>query len=104
MGNAHEPVGSGRVLVTGAVGNVGREVVRALVARGTATRAVDLSDTAVRAMHGDAGEAGVLDYADRATFKGALEGCSSLFLVRPPAVACMESTLLPFIDAAMESG
>lgn len=93
-----------RVLVTGAVGNVGREVVRALVARGTPARAVDLSATAVRAMHGDDVDAGVLDYAKPSTLESAIDGCSSIFLVRPPAVACMESTLLPFIDAAMKRG
>jgi uncharacterized protein YbjT (DUF2867 family) len=104
MGNARESAGPGRVLVTGAVGNVGREVVRALVARGTPTRAADLAAEAVRAMHGDEVEAAVLDYEDAATFKGALLGCTSVFLVRPPAVVSMESTLLPFIDAALESG
>ena len=96
--------GPRKVLVTGAVGNVGREVVRALVARKTSTRAVDLSAEAVRAMHGDAVDAGILDYEDPTTFRAALAGCSSVFLVRPPAVVCMEATLLPFIDAAIESG
>ncbi len=104
MGNVSNTAASRRVLVTGAVGNVGREVVRALVARGTPARAVDLSAEAVRAMHGEQVACGVLDYADRGTFAPALAGCSSVFLVRPPAVACMESTLLPFIDAAMEEG
>ena len=96
--------GGRSVLVTGAAGNVGREVVRALVARGTPTRAVDLSADAVRAMHGESVAPAVLDYAEPSTFASAFDGCSSLFLVRPPAVACMESTLLPFIDAAMKHG
>jgi uncharacterized protein YbjT (DUF2867 family) len=104
MGSVREPGSPGRVLVTGAVGDVGREVVRALVARGTPTRAVDLSAEAVRAMHGDVVEVAALDYGLPATFEGSLAGCSSLFLVRPSAVVCMESTLLPFIDAAMKSG
>lgn len=93
-----------RVLVTAAVGNVGREVVRALVKRGTPTRGVDLSVDAVRAMHGEDVECGFLDYEDHATFAKALDGCTSVFLVRPPAVAHMERTLLPFIDAALERG
>lgn len=90
------------VLVTGAVGNVGREVVRALVARGICVRAVDLSDSAVEGMHGGGVDAGILDYEKPETFARSLKGCSSVFLVRPPAIALMESTLLPFIDAAMK--
>jgi uncharacterized protein YbjT (DUF2867 family) len=91
-----------RTLVTGAIGNVGREVVRAITARGNIVRAADLSVDAIHEMHGDAIDARVLDYHSHQTFDQALEGCTSLFLVRPRAIASMESTLLPFIDAALE--
>jgi len=96
--------GKGKVLVTGANGNVGREVVRALRARGAVARAVDLSVEAVRAMHGGDTDAARLDYEAPSTFAEALDGCTSLFLVRPPAIANMEATLLPFIDAALAGG
>lgn len=96
--------GNGKVLVTGANGNVGREVVRALRARGAVARAVDLSVDDVRATHGGDIDAARLDYAAPSTFAGALDGCTSLFLVRPPAIADMETTLLPFIDAGLASG
>lgn len=102
MGNAASAESRRRVLVTGAVGNVGREVVRAIGARGNTVRAADLSIDAIRAMHGDGIDAAVLDYERHETFDGALDGCDALFLVRPPAIACMESTLLPFIDAALK--
>jgi len=92
------------VLVTGAVGNVGREVVRSLRAHGREVRAADLSIGSIRAMHGEDLEAAVLNYEAHETFTKAMKGCDSVFLVRPPAIACMESTLLPFIDAAFESG
>ena len=95
---------SARVLVTGAVGNVGREVMRALRARGRLVRGADLSVSAIRAMHGDGIETVVLDYEVHETFAAALKGCGAVFLVRPPAIACMESTLLPFIDAAVVAG
>ena len=94
----------GKVLVTGAVGNVGREVVRAVHARGLTARVADLSVSAIRQMHGLDVDAVRLDYDDPSTFEHALDGCSELFLVRPPAVACMESTLLPFIDVALVKG
>jgi uncharacterized protein YbjT (DUF2867 family) len=96
--------GAARVLVTGAVGNVGREVVRSLRAHGHTVRAADLSVGAIRAMHGAEVEAAVLDYGAHETFTEAVSGCDALFLVRPPAIACMESTLLPFIDAVLAAG
>jgi uncharacterized protein YbjT (DUF2867 family) len=95
---------SQRTVVTGAVGNVGREVVRALTSSGLTVRAADLSIPTIEVMHGDSVEAVLLDYEQHDTFGPVLEGCTSLFLVRPPAIACMESTLLPFIDAALEHG
>ena len=113
MGNAPQPgaVASGfhagpqrRILVTGAVGNVGREVVRAIALRGQVVRAADLSIPEILAMHGAEADAVVLDYGAPETFARAVDGCDALFLVRPPAIACMESTLLPFIDAALEHG
>jgi len=104
MGIAPQPEPSGRILVTGAVGNVGREVVRAITPRGHLVRAADLSTKEIVAMHGDAVEAAVLDYQAPDTFASALDGCDAVFLVRPPAISCMESTLLPFIDAALEHG
>lgn len=55
-------------------------------------------------MHGLDLEATRLDYEDPSTFARALDGCEAVFLVRPPAVVCMESTLIPFIDAALEHG
>ena len=95
---------TGRVLVTGATGNVGREVVRALRERGAEPCGADLSVDAVRAMHGAETDARRLDYGAPSTFTSALAGCTTLFLVRPPAITEMESTLLPFIDAALASG
>ena len=104
MANVRAPNPMPRVLVTGAVGNVGREVVRAIAARNHELRAADLSVEDVHSMHGDEVDAVVLDYEIPETFAPALEGCDAVFLVRPPAIADMESTLLPFIDAAIESG
>jgi uncharacterized protein YbjT (DUF2867 family) len=98
------PTSVPRILVTGAVGNVGREVVRAIAARGGPVRAADLSLAAIHALHGEGIDAAVLDYGAHETFADAVKGCDRVFLVRPPAIACMESTLLPFIDAALENG
>jgi uncharacterized protein YbjT (DUF2867 family) len=45
-----------------------------------------------------------LDLRDRSTWAPALRGVQHLFLVRPPAIADVEATLNPFIDAAREHG
>ncbi len=75
-----------------------------MLARGQRVRAADLSVSAIRAMHGLDLDATRLDYEDARTFDRALDGCESIFLVRPPDVVCMESTLIPFIDAALARG
>jgi uncharacterized protein YbjT (DUF2867 family) len=92
------------VLVTGAVGHVGREVVRAMASRGQVPYAADVSASAVEAMHGDRARPVRLDYEDACTFDKALEGIETVFLVRPPSIVSMESTLLPFVDAAIARG
>jgi uncharacterized protein YbjT (DUF2867 family) len=93
-----------RVLVTGASGNVGREVVRALLREGTAVRASDTGSERTRALFGDAVEHARLDFTDRATFAAAARGCDRLFLLRPPAIARIDATLAPFVDAARAEG
>ncbi|MDP1921108.1 MAG: NmrA family NAD(P)-binding protein [Myxococcales bacterium] len=79
------------VLVTGASGNVGREVVRACVAAGFDVRA--------------AGTGGVrFDFTDRATWGAALSSVDFVFLLRPPPLGDMSATLNPFVDAAFAAG
>ena len=93
-----------RVLVTGASGNVGREVVRALHARGIPLRAAVSSRRAVGVNLGADVETVKLDLRDPGTFAAAVQGCSALFLLRPPAIADTKRTLNPFIDAARAAG
>ncbi len=92
-----------RVLVTGATGNVGREVVRALQTRNIRARAAERDPTRARAMFGEEVEAVPLDFRDRTTFSCA-DGADALFLLRPPAIADVDATLLPFIDEARRLG
>lgn len=91
---------SQRVLVTGASGHVGRAVLDA------ATR-LGLPVTA--ALRGPAAApAGVpsvaFDFMDARTWPRALAGHDRVFLLRPPAIADMRATLLPFVDAAIAHG
>lgn len=84
------------VLVTGATGNAGREVVAALRARGAPVRLAD--------RHGRGPDAVRLDFEDPATFASAARGCGTVFLLRPPAISDVAGTLVPFVDAARAEG
>jgi len=95
---------SKKVLVTGATGRIGREVVRLLEkADATVVAAMrhpdegkDLFGAEVDLVH--------LDFMDPKTFQGAVEGCQRLFLLRPPAISDTQSTLNVLIDIAFENG
>lgn len=91
------------VLVTGATGNVGREVVRALLSHDLRPRAAERDPARARAVFGAEVEAVALDFRDRRTFSCA-EGADALFLLRPPAISDVDATLLPFIDEAKRRG
>lgn len=83
-----------RVLVTGATGNVGRPTLEALRARGLAAVAAVRPGSAML----DTPDTVALDFADPDTWPGALDGIDALFLLRPPAISDVESTLHAFVD------
>jgi uncharacterized protein YbjT (DUF2867 family) len=93
-----------RVLVTGALGNVGREVVLAcgalpgLIVRTAERRFEDLRER--YAQH----ETTAFDFTRRETWAPALKDCDYVFLVRPPPLADMSATLNPFVDVAYQNG
>lgn len=92
-----------RVLVTGATGNVGHAVVDALLRRGAHVRAA--SSTRERILPCDPNLESVrLDFWDPSTFPGAVADCDGLFLLRPPAIAKVRQTLLPFLTSARAAG
>ncbi|BDZ43360.1 NAD(P)-dependent oxidoreductase [Paraoerskovia sediminicola] len=87
-----------KILVTGASGNVGAAVVRALTEAGvehrTADRHVPAGTTDAVAFH----------FTDPSTWSAAFEGVESLFLVRPPAIGNVRRDLLPAVAAARDAG
>jgi uncharacterized protein YbjT (DUF2867 family) len=103
------------ILVTGATGNVGQEVVRALLRRGSKVIAADARPEHVRAavaartetaraLFGDAVTPVRLDFLDPDTWPPALEGARHMFLMRPPAISDVAKSLVPFVDAARARG
>ena len=93
-----------KVLVIGALGNVGTEVVRSLLARGAAVRAADLSPERARERFGEAVEAVSFDFGDATTYAAAFDGMEGMFLMRPPAIANVKKYLFPAIEAAKAAG
>lgn len=91
------------ILVTGATGNVGGHVVRALAARGLPVRAFVRDAGRAAGMLGPDVELAVGDLADRRSLDRALEGADRLFLAcgNVPGQIDFESAA---IDAAADAG
>jgi len=93
----------GEILVTGASGNVGREVVRRLRDRGVRVRAaVRVPATFDRAAEGVS--VVPFDFRRAETHAPALAEIEAVFLVRPPDLADTRRSFDPFIRAAEETG
>lgn len=92
------------ILVTGAAGNVGGEVVRASLARGLSVVAADHVDGRLDARFGGRVTPVRLDFHDESTWGPAVRDAEHVFLVRPPAIADVERSLNPFVDHARERG
>jgi uncharacterized protein YbjT (DUF2867 family) len=70
----------GMILVTGATGNAGSQVVRALLERGRDVRAFVRDPDKARRLFGDGAELAVGDFADRSALRAALDGVYDVFL------------------------
>jgi uncharacterized protein (DUF924 family)/uncharacterized protein YbjT (DUF2867 family) len=92
------------VLVTGATGNVGREVVKSLQALGIPFVAAGSDPERVRKLLGGQVQAVRLDFRDPPSWPAAVRGMRGLFLMRPPAIANVGETLNAFLDVALQAG
>ncbi len=90
------------LLVTGATGNLGREVVKALLGEGYTVRAGTRNVEAIQSA--EHLEAVKFDYTDTSTFDKALLGVSGVLLVAPPMDPEAPAKLIPFIKKAKETG
>lgn len=91
------------VLVTGATGNVGRALIEALARRKVQVRAAGNPERLRDIPRPDI-ESAQLDFWNPGTFRAALTGCDSVFLMRPPAISQVRRTLLPFLEVASSVG
>lgn len=103
---------SNGILVTGATGNVGSEVCRHLASSGRPVAGAirrtdlgpngDLSAQAAARLHGATPR--VFDFTNERTWAPALEGMSSLFLMRPPHISKIRRDMEPFIAYLRDRG
>ena len=91
------------VLVTGALGNIGAQVVAHLKDADVSVRASGLDATAVADRFGSAVTAVSLDFTDPATWS-AFDGVERMFLMRPPQLSNMARDMIPALEAARSSG
>jgi uncharacterized protein YbjT (DUF2867 family) len=91
------------ILVTGATGNVGLEVVKGLVAAGTSVRGAVTDPERARAVLPSDLEIVRFDFTDANTFRAALENVQRVFLVRPPQMSNAHA-FKPFLEAARAMG
>ena len=89
-----------RILVTGALGNVGRFVLESLVEMGEQITAGDINLDKLNETYGkiESVKAVYFDFTDSKTFESALQDVDRVFLMRPPHLGKPED-LLPFIEA-----
>ena len=92
----------GKLLVTGASGNVGGYVAQYAIQAGQPVRLAATCPEALSAQFGGV-EAVRLDFTDPATFASALEGVDRVFLMRPPQLG-KPKDLKPFVDAMRAQG
>lgn len=90
------------ILVTGATGNVGSEVVKRLLGQ-PVTVVVGLRNPDKETTPPGVGKRS-LDFENPATWPGALEEIQRLFLVRPPQISDIDRTLGPFLERAKKGG
>lgn len=92
-----------RILVTGATGNVGREVIEELRRRGQRVVAAVLDGRDTQRVPADV-ETVPFDFGRGETFAPAMRGIDKLFFMRPPQISDVERYLHPAIDAAAAAG
>ncbi|MFG1345384.1 SDR family oxidoreductase [Xanthobacter autotrophicus DSM 431] len=86
---------SGKILVLGATGNVGRPLVGALLSRGERVKAASRSGAVVAGAEG-----AVFDFEDPSTFDAAFSGVDRAFVLAPTGSLAITERLLPVIAAA----
>lgn len=93
----------GKIMVTGALGNVGGYVAKYAIENGQEIKVADINLDALDKKYGDSAESVLFDFTDSSTFQKALDEVDRVFIMRPPHLGKPED-LKPFIEALKQKG
>jgi len=93
----------GKVMVTGALGNVGGYVAKYLIKNGQDVIAADINVDALHRIYGDQVKSVFFDFTDLETFLPALQDVDRVFIMRPPHLGKPED-LKPFVETLKSKG
>jgi uncharacterized protein YbjT (DUF2867 family) len=91
------------ILVTGATGTIGREVIRHLSKKNTAVRAGIRDAGKARTQFGESVELTTFDFEDKASYPAALRDVDKLFIL-PPLIPNQVEVTIALVDAAKSAG
>lgn len=94
------------IAITGAPGNVGTPLSRALLSRGQRVRVLARRPEHARAVLGEHPNLEIVrfEYGDRLTYVPAFAGVKKLFVVRPTNLTAVEKLMFPALDVALGAG
>ena len=95
---------SSPILVIGALGNVGAEVVKQVLASGGKVRAADIDEKKLRERFGDTVEAVRFDFTDPTTYEATFQDITKMFYMRPPHITNIQRDMVPSMNAAKAAG
>jgi len=95
---------SSPILVIGALGNVGAEVVKQILARGGQVRAADIDEQKLKERFGDAVETVHFNFTDPSTYDATFRDVKRMFYMRPPHITNIQRDMLPSMKAAKAAG
>lgn len=93
----------GKVMVTGALGNVGGYVANYLIKNSQDVVAADINVEALQRKYGDKVTSVFFDFTDSKTFLPALQDVDRVFVMRPPHLGKPED-LKPFVETLKSKG
>lgn len=91
------------ILITGATGNVGQEIIKILSEQQHSVRAAVVSDEAVERLITPIPWRR-FDFTDPSTYPATFVGVKKMFLMRPPHISNIERDMKPALDYAVQAG
>ncbi len=92
-----------KILITGATGNTGSEVMKKLMKLNVNFIASTTNKERFKNVYGDIPFVR-LDFTDKNTYEKALDGVTKIFLLRPPSISNIKKHIEPFIKLASKKG